>query len=123
MSRRRNHIAQSTLRDRDARIEKLIRAGWIASSAEIPADAIPVDPELINLGGSWSHPTYYRAVQFTCSDCEAHQIWEAEDQRWYYETTQAPYYSLPKRCRPCRKQEQTRKRLARIAAGHEEPKA
>jgi hypothetical protein len=34
---------------RKTRIDKLISIGWISNEAEIPRDAIPVDPELINL--------------------------------------------------------------------------
>jgi hypothetical protein len=113
----KQHQPGSTL-DRQARIDKLIAAGWIADSSEIPLDAIPVDPDRLNTGGSCFPPKFYRAVQFTCCDCRVAQTWEAEDQRWYYETTRAPFYASAKRCRPCRKAEQERKKLARIAAGH-----
>lgn len=106
---------------RAARIAKLVAAGWISGEAEIPADAIPVDPDLINLGGSYFCPRYFQAVHFTCSDCGAPQTWTAEDQRWYYETTGAPYYSIAKRCRECRRKEQNRKHLARVSAGHAKP--
>jgi len=34
---------------RKSRIDKLISRGWIPSESEIPRDAIPVDPDLINL--------------------------------------------------------------------------
>src|SRR6478735_9155830 len=84
-----SHIATAS---RDLRVKKLIAVGWISSAEEIPSDAIPVDPDRLNLGGSYHRPTYYRAVQFTCADCGTPQCWEAEDQRWYYETSRAPYY-------------------------------
>jgi hypothetical protein len=107
--------------DREARIKKLIATGWIASGAEIPLDAIPVDPDKLNLGGSYFAPRYFKSEPFTCCDCGVSQVWEAEDQRWYFETSGAPYYSTAKRCRPCREKEQSRKAEARIAAGHAKP--
>jgi hypothetical protein len=108
---------------RDSRVKKLIAAGWISSAEEIPPDDIPVDPDLLNLGGSYHHPTYYySAVQFTCVDCGVPQCWEAEDQRWYYETTRAPYYSSAKRCRACRKKNRARKKAATESGGHSERK-
>jgi hypothetical protein len=104
---------------RKSRIDKLMARGWIKSESEIPRDAIPVDPDHINLSsGSYIHPTYYLPIHFHCSDCGRPQTWTAEDQRWYYETTGAPIYSTAKRCRPCRKKEENRKKLARAAAGH-----
>ena len=121
--RKESKLREQNSAGRKARIKKLLAVGWITSEAEIPADVIPVDPDRINLGGSYFHPTCYQAMEFTCSDCGAAQVWGAEDQRWYYEATGAPYYVGAKRCRPCRKKEQTRKALARIAAGHAKPKA
>ena len=115
-SRKQEH---ASVADRAERIAKLIAGGWIRDAAEIPADSIPVDPDRINLGGSYFRPTHFSAVEFACADCGVSQRWEAEDQRWYYETTQAPYYSTAKRCRACRKREQARKRQARIDAGHD----
>jgi len=107
---------------RKSRIDKLISRGWITSESEIPRDAIPVDPDLINLSnGPYIHPTYYRPIHFNCSDCGKPQIWTAEDQRWFYETTGAPIYATAKRCHLCRKKEQNRKKLARVAAGHAKP--
>jgi hypothetical protein len=121
--RKDKKLKQQTTTFRKARIDKLIAAGWISTGAEIPSDAIPVDPELINLGWSSNdRPTYYRAVQFICSDCGTPQTWKAEDQRWYYEDTGASYDSKATRCRSCRKKEQSRKTLARISAGHVKPK-
>lgn len=119
MNARKAKMQERRAADRSSRIAKLISLGWISHETEIPPDAIPVDPDLINLGGSYFCPRYFREVQFACVDCGVTQCWAAEDQRWYYETTGAPYYSTAVRCRECRRAEQQRKRLARISAGHE----
>ncbi len=93
--------------------------GWIQKPTEIPLSAIPVDPLRVNLGGSYHRPTYYEDRAFVCRDCGEEQIWKAEDQAWYYETSGAPYYSTGIRCRKCRKAERERKAQARKAAGHD----
>ena len=108
---------------RHARIARLLAAGWITHAADIPPDAIPVDPDRLNLGGSYFRPTCFQALPFTCADCGAAQVWAAEDQRWYYETCGAPCYATATRCRACRKKEQARRAAARAAAGHASPPA
>lgn len=101
------------------RIEKLIKLGWIESAAEIPSDAIPVDPDLVNLGNSYHRPIYYLDQPFTCVGCKVNDVWKAEDQRWYFEFSGAPYYQVAIRCRECRVIEKERKSKARREAGHE----
>lgn len=106
-------------KERADRIAKLIAEGWIADAAEIPATAIPVDPHRINTGGSYFRPAYFVDLSFACRDCGVHQVWKAEDQIWYYETSGAPYYSGAVRCRSCRAAERARKAEARRRAGHD----
>ena len=107
-------------RQRADRIAKLIAEKWIRDPNEIPASAIPVDPHRINLGGSYFRPTYFEDLEFVCRDCGKAQVWKAEDQAWYYETSGAPYYSTAVRCHICRKAEQAKKMEARKSAGHDE---
>jgi predicted RNA-binding Zn-ribbon protein involved in translation (DUF1610 family) len=102
------------------RIAKLIAEKWIKDPTEIPTSAIPVDPHRINLGGSYFRPTHFEDLEFVCRDCGKRQIWKAEDQAWYYETSGAPYYSTAIRCRSCRRAENARKMEARKSAGHDE---
>jgi hypothetical protein len=109
--------------ERAYRIANLIAEGWISDATEIPATAIPVDPHRINVGGSYFRPTYFDDIAFVCRDCGNHQIWKAEDQIWFYETSGAPYYSTAVRCRSCRVAERIRKSEARKAAGHNKEKA
>ncbi len=104
---------------RSDRISKLIAEGWIVEATEIPFTAIPVDPHRLNLGGSYFRLTYYEDLEFTCQDCGKSQIWKAEDQAWYYESSGAPYYSTAIRCRSCRIVERTRKAETRKSAGHD----
>ena len=107
-------------RNRAERIAKLVAEGWIEDASEIPVTAIPVDPHRLNLGGSYHRPTFYEDLEFTCRDCGADQVWRAEDQAWYYESSGAPYYSTAIRCCGCRIKERERIAAARKAAGHDE---
>ena len=72
---------------REERLSKLLQRGWIKDPSEVPYDTIPVDPDLINLGGSYHRPTFFRDQSFTCQDCGTFCVWKAEDQRWYFETS------------------------------------
>ena len=78
---------------------KLIDRGWINQADEIPDDAVPVDPDLINLGGSWHRPIFFSDQPFVCRDCGVSCVWKAVDQQWYFETFHAPYYETANRCR------------------------
>ncbi len=106
------------IKERTRRVEQLLSKKWIKSHAEIPDDAIPVDPDKVNIGGSYFHPIYYKDVAFKCRDCGVEEVWSAEGQLWYYEETKALYLKMAVRCRSCRKKEQARKEHARIKAGH-----
>ena len=105
--------------ERAHRIAKLIAVGWIEEAIEIPATAIPVDSDRINIGGSYFRPTYFEDLAFVCQDCHSNQVWKAEDQAWFYETSGSPYYSTAIRCRKCRLAERLRKAEARRVAGHD----
>jgi hypothetical protein len=106
---------------RSQRIGKLIEQGWIRDAAEIPDEAIPVDPDLVNFGGSYQRPIFYSDRTFTCEDCDTYCVWKAEDQRWYFETSRAPFYVTAKRCLDCRRKERRRKHQTRIDSGHISP--
>lgn len=119
MTRRKSRQeAELAKRFREQRIAKLLDRGLIRSASEIPPHAIPVDPDLVNFGG-WDPPLFYQDRWFSCRDCGVSTAWSAEDQRWYYETTKAPYFKIAVRCRECRRKEGERIREARRQAGHE----
>ncbi len=88
--------------ERERRIALLIELGRIKTASEIPAQAIPIDAYRIY--GGWDPPIYFIDRPFTCRGCGKQQVWKAEDQKWYYEDTQHPYFMDPVRCRECRKQ-------------------
>jgi hypothetical protein len=105
---------------REQRIAKLLSFGWIKDASEIPSDGIPVDPDLVNCGGSWDRPpAFFRDQTFLCKDCGELCTWSAESQRWYYEVIHAPFYQVAVRCRECRRKERERVREARRRAGHD----
>jgi len=103
---------------REARIAKLLQRGWIRNAAEIPPDAIPVDPERIVEGYALNTPIFYWDQPFTCRDCGIPGIWEAKDQLWYFEVVRAPNFTPATRCLACRRVERARKLEARRRAGH-----
>lgn len=120
MTRRKDKQAEyRDSRFRAQRIAKLVDRGWIESPSEIPDEAIPVDPALVNLGGTWNPPVCFRDVASTCRDCGSEEIWKAADQAWYFETTNAPIHAQAVRCLPCRQLERARKQQARRDAGHD----
>jgi hypothetical protein len=117
--RRQKQKSRMDAAERERRVSLLLLRGWIRDVAEIPQDGIPVDPDRLNLGGSYFRPVCFRDQPFICRDCGEACVWEAESQRWYFETFSAPYYEHPVRCRVCRRMERGRVKQARIAAGHE----
>jgi hypothetical protein len=121
MTRRKSKKeARRTTIFREGRIAKLLERGWIKDASEIPAEGIPVDPDLLNFGGSWDRPpAFYGARFFLCKDCGVPCTWSAESQRWYYEVINAPCYHTATRCRECRFKERERAREARRRAGHD----
>lgn len=92
------HLAQ----DRQRRIRLLMDRQMIASAAEIPEDAIPVDPTCSTKAMIWSAEVYYRDVEFRCSDCGKAEIWTAVSQQYYFEVMRSSPYKLAKRCYECR---------------------
>jgi hypothetical protein len=84
MTRRKSKAeTRGTTSFRDARIEKLLSLGWIKDASEIPSYGIPVDPDLVNSGGSWCRPqAFFQDQSFLCKDCGVLCKWSAESQRW-----------------------------------------
>jgi hypothetical protein len=119
----RKNASQQRLRqaadDRQRRIRLLLERGLIHDADEIPADAIPIDPERTVLVNIWSPPVYYQDIEFICTDCGKADCWSAISQQYYFEVSKAAPYKRPKRCYDCRQKELARKTQARRDSGHE----
>ena len=111
---RMRHLKQ----DRQRRIRLLIAKGIIACDADIPEDAIPVDPECSTKAKTWSPEAYYQDIEFACADCGKREHWTAESQQYYFEVMRASPYKQAKRCYDCRQKEILRRNRAREDAGH-----
>ncbi|MES2036482.1 MAG: zinc-ribbon domain containing protein [Pseudomonadota bacterium] len=82
----------------------------------VPVGAIPANRETLRHNNAYGLlPLFYVDYAFNCRDCESAQIWTGKQQKWWYEIMQGNINSVAIRCRPCRKVEQQRKKLARDA--------
>lgn len=45
---------------------------------------------------------YYVDTPFVCQACGRHEVWTAEQQKWWYETAGGYVDSMAIRCKPCR---------------------
>jgi len=86
------------------------------------ASRLPVDASKLIMGNSYSvAPEFYYDIEFECRDCGVTEIWNADQQKWWYEEAGGYFFATAVRCRACRDTERERKRMARISAGHEKP--
>lgn len=86
------------------------------------ASRLPVDAAKLKMGNSYSPaPAYYYDIEFECRDCGKTELWNADQQKWWYEDAGGYFFATAIRCQNCRELERERKRQARIAAGHESP--
>ena len=96
-----------SLKERSRRIRRLVELGAIRDSADIPENAIPVDPDKLTLGyDGMLTKTYFIDRNFSCVECGDLQTWFKEDQMWYFEETGASLEKTAVRCRKCRKGEE-----------------
>lgn len=103
---------------RQVDVDALLRRGWIKSEAELPEEAVLVNPDkiVITCPGA-ARRLFYDDMSFECVECGVAQVWLARSQKWYCEVVKGAFESLPKRCRECRRKDCETKRLARIALG------
>lgn len=71
-------------------------------SDECRESRIPADQSQQAPNNSYSPPTYYEDLPFTCVDCGKEAVWTAAQQKWWYEVAKGTIYSRAVRCRPCR---------------------
>jgi hypothetical protein len=114
-----NQRLRQVLHDRERRIRLLLERGLIQDAVEIPADAIPIDPERSTHANTCSPAVFYQDIEFVCIDCGKPDFWAAGSQQHYFEVSKASPYKRPKRCYDCRQKELSRKIQARRDSGHE----
>lgn len=71
--------------------------------SNLPAGAIPADPDRQTPNNSYTPPPrYYVDREFECVDCGRREIWTATQQKWYYEVAGGSLYATAVRCHACR---------------------
>ncbi|MGS5089683.1 zinc-ribbon domain-containing protein [Hydrogenophaga sp. A37] len=70
---------------------------------------VMADTQLLSgLNNSCVLPEFYLDKVFVCADCASEEVWTAKQQKWWYETVQAPIDSRAKRCLECRRARRAR---------------
>ena len=94
-----------------------VKESFDVYSLPVPAGAVLTDRDaLARNNNTYSLlPLFYVDYAFNCRECGCAQIWTGKQQKWWYEIMQGNINSVAIRCRPCRKAEQQRKKLAREA--------
>ncbi|MCH8620228.1 zinc-ribbon domain containing protein [Undibacterium sp. TS12] len=94
-----------------------VKESFDVYSLPVPVGAVLTDRDALarNNNTYGLLPLFYVDYAFNCRDCGCAQIWTGKQQKWWYEIMQGNINSVAIRCRPCRKAEQQRKKLAREA--------
>jgi hypothetical protein len=69
---------------------------------QMPKGAMPADQTRHADNGSYNPKLWYVDYEFACVDCGCHDVWTAEQQKWWYEEAKGPIQSRAVRCRGCR---------------------
>lgn len=77
-------------------------AAYAHMMRDMPAGAIVADQTRHAYLDPYTAIFWYVDYEFTCVDCGRHEVWTAEQQRWWYEDAQGPLASKAIRCRACR---------------------
>ena len=74
-----------------------------------PRGSLPVDVSQLAPHNSYgsglprlAQHGYYVDQWYACVDCGKHEVWTAEQQKWWYETAKGYIDSIAIRCKPCR---------------------
>jgi len=73
-----------------------------------PRGSVQVDRLMLAPYSSYGVPHfvergYYLDTPFVCRDCGSHEVWTAEQQKWWYEVARGYVYSTARRCLACRR--------------------
>lgn len=101
-----------------ARLRRAARAK-VAVKLCRPLKTVPVDPTAFAPNNSYGETDfqwrgYYQDEPFRCRDCGADCVWNAEDQKWWYEVIKGSLYTTAVRCKACRAIERQRKAMAQL---------
>lgn len=101
-----------------ARLRRAARANLVAKLCR-PLKTVPVNPTEFPPSNSYGLPEfqsrgYYQDQPFRCRDCGADGVWNAEDQKWWYEVIKGSLYTTAVRCKACRAAERQRKAMAQL---------
>ena len=78
----------------------------------LPKGAVRADhSELVHNNTYGPLPYFYIDRPFVCRDCGSHEIWTAEQQKWWYEVAKGNIDSFAVRCRACRDKIKAKKDL------------
>ncbi|HEY1785290.1 MAG TPA: zinc-ribbon domain-containing protein [Pirellulales bacterium] len=100
-------------KSRRAKVAAEIIKQQILNRFELPPDAVL--PKGAVVGDPSQQDPKYRPRQyyvdrpFKCVDCGSEEVWNAEQQKWFYEVAKGSTYAEPKRCRQCRQNRQAAK--------------
>jgi DNA-directed RNA polymerase subunit RPC12/RpoP len=89
------------VRQRAARIRKLLERKLLVSPNEVPEHAIPLDPDRSTKAKLLCPPAYYEDIDYDCIDCGMRAVWRAETQQHYFEILQKSPYRRAVRCPEC----------------------
>jgi hypothetical protein len=86
------------------------RLGGINMS--VHAGSIPADHEQLQHNPNYYlWPSFYINKPFVCRGCRSHEVWTAEQQKWWFEVAKGNLDSTAVRCRPCRRKKREEKAL------------
>jgi hypothetical protein len=89
------------------RVPRYQREAEAGKQAEAQCRRIPADLSQQAPNNSYGPPLFYEDYEFTCVDCGRHEVWTAEQQKWWYEVAKGSIYSRAMRCRACRTAQRT----------------
>ena len=112
---RQTQLANQHLAARKAtrEAENLATSEWDRSHGGVMVDITSLAPNNSYDPPDFVRRRYYLDLPFTCAGCNSQEVWTAVQQKWWYEVAKGSLYTTAKFCRSCRRQEQSRRALAR----------
>jgi Probable zinc-ribbon domain len=105
-----------TMRLKREAVKPVLKGG--EAQKEMPANSAPCNVENLAPYSSYGTPDfvqrgYYLDILFRCALCQEQEVWQATQQKWWYEVAKGYVGSRAKLCKPCRSGERERKAEAR----------